>query len=87
MFLWLKLDHHKHPQYPGQPVDKIQGEVFNQATRKGVLCAQWSWFRGEPDTPASGMIFRVTFASASEGTISIAIERPGETLRESFQAE
>ncbi|KAL5359077.1 pyridoxal phosphate-dependent transferase [Aspergillus floccosus] len=87
MFLWLKLDHHKHPQYPSQPADMIEGEVFDRAIRKGVLCARGSWFRAEPDTPTSGMFFRMTFASAGEETISVAIERLGEALRESFRLE
>ncbi|GLB07649.1 hypothetical protein AtubIFM57258_002997 [Aspergillus tubingensis] len=87
MFLWLQIDHHKHPQYPVKSVDMIEGEVFERAIQKGVLCARGSWFRAEPDTPASGMFFRVTFASASEGTIGVAIERLGEALRESFRVE
>lgn len=85
MFLWLKVDHSKHPDYPRRSTEEIEEEIFNQAIGNGVLCARGSWFRTEPSTPASGLFFRTTFASASEEVMDSAVQRLGQTIRQSFQ--
>ncbi|KAJ5114410.1 hypothetical protein NUU61_000169 [Penicillium alfredii] len=87
MFLWLKLDYSQHPEYPSRPIEDIEGEIFEQAVQNGVLCARGSWFRTEPSTPASGMFFRATFASASAKAMGIAIQRLSQAIRESYRIE
>lgn len=52
-----------------------------------MLCARGSWFRTEPGTPARDMFFRATFASASEETMEIAIQRLGAAIRKSYRMD
>ncbi|CAG8282191.1 unnamed protein product [Penicillium salamii] len=87
MFLWLKCDPLQHPEYPARPIEEIEGEIFDQAIKTGVLCARGTWFRAEPDTPADGMFFRATYASATAEAMGTAIERFGEAIRRSYQIE
>ncbi|OGM41475.1 putative L-kynurenine/alpha-aminoadipate aminotransferase [Aspergillus bombycis] len=87
MFLWLKVDHSKHPEYPRRSIEELEEEIFLQGISNGVLCTRGAWFRAEPNTPASGMFFRTTFASASEEAMGTAIQRLGQAIRQSYQIE
>lgn len=77
----------KHPEYPGRSIEEIEGEIFEQVIKTGVLYARGSWFRTEPNTPADGMFFRVTYASATAEAMGTAIQRFGEAIRRSYQLE
>ncbi|KAH6690429.1 aromatic amino acid aminotransferase [Plectosphaerella plurivora] len=85
MFLWLKVDHTKHPDYSSRTIIDLEDEIFHQAIENGVLCSRGSWFRTEPDVPANSIFFRATFASASEEAMSTAIERLGAAIRKSYR--
>ncbi|KAB8201742.1 Aminotransferase class I and II [Aspergillus parasiticus SU-1] len=87
MFLWLKVDHSKHPEYPRRSIEELEEEIFLQGISNGVLCTRGAWFRAEPNTPASGMFFRTTFASASEEAMATAIQRLGQAIRQSYRIE
>ncbi|OGE56575.1 hypothetical protein PENARI_c003G10832 [Penicillium arizonense] len=87
MFLWLKLDPLQHPDYPGRSIEDIEGGIFDQAIKNNVLCARGTWFRAEPSTPARGMFFRATYASATEEAMGIAIQRFGEAIRQSYHID
>ncbi|KAL9943809.1 hypothetical protein D7B24_003906 [Verticillium nonalfalfae] len=87
MFLWLKVDHTKHPDYPQRSILEIEEDIFNNAIGNGVLCARGSWFRTEPGTPAKDMFFRATFASASEDAMSTAIQRLGAAIKTSYRMD
>ncbi|KAI1501801.1 pyridoxal phosphate-dependent transferase [Biscogniauxia marginata] len=96
MFLWLKIDHTKHPDFSassgegekkekkGSSILDIEEGIFDACIDKGVLACRGSWFRAEQDREPSGLFFRVTFAAASEGDMRAAIERLGAAVRESF---
>ena len=84
MQLWLKLDISKHPHYPKRSILELEEEIFHAALDKGVLCARGSWFRADPQTPPKELFFRVTFASASEEAMGLAIERLSTAIRESL---
>ncbi|PYH91389.1 aromatic amino acid aminotransferase [Aspergillus ellipticus CBS 707.79] len=85
MFLWLKVDPSKHPEYPQRSVLDIEEEIFLNAIDNGVLCARGSWFRTEPGTSSNEIFFRATYASASEEAMGTAIQRLSLAIRKSFQ--
>ncbi|KAB8239888.1 hypothetical protein BDV35DRAFT_399182 [Aspergillus flavus] len=87
ILLWLKVDHSKHPEYPRRSIEELEEEIFLQGISNGVLCTRGAWFRTEPNTPASGMFFRTTFASASEEAMATAIQRLGQAIRQSYRIE
>ncbi|PWY71029.1 putative L-kynurenine/alpha-aminoadipate aminotransferase [Aspergillus heteromorphus CBS 117.55] len=87
MFLWMKVDPAKHPDYPRRSALDIEEEIFHHAIDNGVLCARGSWFRTEPGTPASEIFFRATYASASEEAMGTAIQRLSMAIRKSFQLQ
>ncbi|KAI0898644.1 PLP-dependent transferase [Annulohypoxylon nitens] len=84
MFLWLKVDHTKHPEASTKTILEIEESIFDSCIEKGVLAIRGSWFRAEQDVPPSGLFFRTTFAAASEDDMARAIERFGLAVRESF---
>ncbi|KAI1082968.1 PLP-dependent transferase [Whalleya microplaca] len=85
MFLWLKVDHTRHPDASTKSILEIEEEIFDLCIEKGVLACRGSWFRAEQDVPPSGLFFRTTFAAASEENMAKAIERFGAAVRESFR--
>ncbi|KAF4983383.1 hypothetical protein FDECE_17310 [Fusarium decemcellulare] len=87
MFLWIKLDHTKHPDYPRRAITDIEDELFHTAIENGVLFASGCWFRAEPHTTPNELFVRVTFASASGETMSTAIQRLSAAIRKSFRCE
>ncbi|KAI8965885.1 PLP-dependent transferase [Daldinia sp. FL1419] len=84
MFLWLKVDHTRHPLAAQKSILEIEEAIFNTCIEKGVLAIRGSWFRAERDQPPSGLFFRTTFAAASEAAMDAAIERFGAAVRENF---
>ncbi|KAI1802478.1 PLP-dependent transferase [Daldinia bambusicola] len=87
MFLWLKVDHTKHPQAGSKSILEIEEAIFDSCIDKGVLAIRGSWFRAERDqepSSSSGLFFRTTFAAASEAAMDAAIERFGAAVRENF---
>ncbi|KAI1106648.1 PLP-dependent transferase [Jackrogersella minutella] len=84
MFLWLKVDHTKHPQAATKSILEIEEDIFESGIDKGVLAIRGSWFQAEQGLPPSGLFFRTTFAAASEDDMERAIERFGAAVRESF---
>lgn len=84
MFMWLKIDHTKHPNASTRSIEDIEAEIFDSCIDNGVLVARGSWFLTEKDKPLPGLHFRTTFASASNEQMSIAIQRFGEAVRKSF---
>ncbi|KAB8072162.1 pyridoxal phosphate-dependent transferase [Aspergillus leporis] len=77
MFLWLRLDHSKHPECCHRSVEEIEEGNFQQAISDGVLCARSS----------CGMFLRTIFASASEEMIDMAIQRLGQAIRQPYRNE
>ncbi|KAF4469486.1 aromatic amino acid aminotransferase I [Fusarium albosuccineum] len=85
MFLWLKVDHTKHPEFPQRSIPEIEQDVFSNALENGVLCARGSWFRAEPHTAPSELFFRTTFAAATEDAMRTAIQRLSTAIRQAFR--
>lgn len=84
MFLWLHLDHKKHPHYGQKSVVEIEDEIFLSSVDQGVLCSKGSWFLGDKESEPSKLFFRATFAAASNEKMTEAIERFGGAVRKSF---
>ncbi|KAK8035763.1 Pyridoxal phosphate-dependent transferase- major domain protein [Apiospora marii] len=84
MFLWLKVDHTRHPHAASKSLLELEEEIFDSCIDKGVLACRGSWFSAEHDRPLSGLFFRTTYAAASEEQMAVAIERFGEAVRGSF---
>ncbi|KAK8140122.1 aromatic amino acid aminotransferase [Apiospora sp. TS-2023a] len=84
MFLWLKVDHTRHPHASSKSLLELEEEIFDSCIDKGVLACRGSWFSAEPDRPQSGLFFRTTYAAASEEQMAVATERFGEAVRGSF---
>ncbi|KAK8126849.1 pyridoxal phosphate-dependent transferase [Apiospora kogelbergensis] len=84
MFLWLKVDHTRHPHAATKTLLQLEEEIFDSCIEKGVLACRGSWFRAEHDKPLSGLFFRTTYAAASEEQMAVAIERFGSAVRGSF---
>jgi aromatic amino acid aminotransferase I len=82
--MWLDIDHTKHPNASTRSIEDIEAEIFDSCIDKGVLVARGSWFLTEKDKPLPGLHFRTTFASASDEQMSIAIQRFGEAVKNSF---
>lgn len=55
------------------------------AIEKGVLVSPGSWFLAQRELEPEAMFFRATFAAASSEKMTVAIERFGEAVRESFK--
>ncbi|KAK8055035.1 aromatic amino acid aminotransferase [Apiospora rasikravindrae] len=84
MFLWLKVDHTRHPHASDKSLLALEEEIFDSCIDRGVLACRGSWFRAEHDKPLSGLFFRTTYAAASEEQMAVAIERFGDAVRGSF---
>ncbi|KAK7968896.1 Aromatic amino acid aminotransferase [Apiospora saccharicola] len=84
MFLWLKVDHTRHPHASSKSLLELEEQIFDSCIDKGVLACRGSWFSAEPDRPQSGLFFRTTYAAASEEQMAVAIERFGQAVRGSF---
>lgn len=84
MFLWLNLDHTKHPDYKTKSVVELEDEIFLDSVDQGVLCSKGSWFLGDKSAEPSKLFFRATFAAASSEKMAEAIERFGGAVRKSF---
>ncbi|KAF5622583.1 aromatic amino acid aminotransferase I [Fusarium sp. NRRL 25303] len=87
MFLWLKLDHTKHPDYQRRSLEEIEVEIFQNSIDLGVLFARGSWFRAEPHKELKELFLRVTFASVAEGDMCTAVQRLSAAIKKSFQIE
>ncbi|KAH8591376.1 aromatic amino acid aminotransferase-like protein [Bisporella sp. PMI_857] len=86
MFLWLKLDWHKHPHANTKKIVELEEEIFLAAVDRGVLISRGSWFTAERvGFEATDLFFRATFAAASSEKMTEAIERFGVAVRESFE--
>ncbi|KAI1335887.1 pyridoxal phosphate-dependent transferase [Xylariaceae sp. FL0016] len=84
MFLWLHVDHTKHPEASTKTILEMEADIFDSCIEKGVLACRGSWFRAEHDVAPRSLFFRVTFAAASEEDMDHAIKRFGSAVRESF---
>ncbi|OAA79998.1 Pyridoxal phosphate-dependent transferase, major domain protein [Akanthomyces lecanii RCEF 1005] len=85
MFVWLTVDHTKHPDHGKRKLEDIEQEIFDACIDGGVLVARGSWFRAEQHVPLSGLYFRATYAMASPENMDIAISRFGDAVRSSFK--
>lgn len=85
--LWLRIDHSRHPHNVSLSISEIEQDIFKNAIANGVLCAPGAWFRAEPDSPAPKAFLRVTYASASEAQMRVAVQRLGIAIRKSFTAD
>ncbi|KAM3513933.1 hypothetical protein MY11210_002365 [Beauveria gryllotalpidicola] len=85
MFVWLTVDHTKHPDHGNRKLEDIEQEIFDACIDRGVLVARGSWFRAEQHVPLSGLYFRATFATASPENMDIATSRLGDAVRSSFR--
>ncbi|KAK8050798.1 L-kynurenine/alpha-aminoadipate aminotransferase [Apiospora phragmitis] len=84
LYLWLKVDHTRHPHAASKSLLALEEEIFDSCIDKGVLSCRGSWFAAEYDRPLSGLFFRTTYAAASEAQMAVAIERFGDAVRGSF---
>ncbi|CAH0002155.1 unnamed protein product [Clonostachys byssicola] len=84
MFVWLKLDHSRHPDFPKRSLEEIEQEIFEEAVNQGVLFARGSWFRAEPDTPIENIFFRLSFSTATKENLTKAVQRLSAAIRKSF---
>ncbi|KAJ3485106.1 hypothetical protein NLG97_g6890 [Lecanicillium saksenae] len=84
MFVWLTVDHTKHPDHGKRRLEEIEQEIFDACIDAGVLVARGSWFRAEPHAPLSGLCFRATYAMATPENMDVAISRFGKAVRRSF---
>ncbi|KAI5927671.1 pyridoxal phosphate-dependent transferase [Camillea tinctor] len=87
MFLWLAIDHTKHPDFArgkNKSILDIEQDLFDACIEQGVLACRGSWFRAETDKDPSGLFFRVTFAAAAPNDVRTAIERFGAAVRKTF---
>jgi len=85
MFMWLKVDHTRHPDAGKRTLHEIEEEIFNSCIENGVLVARGSWFQTEKEKPLSGLYFRTTFAAASAEGMDQAISRFGQAVKSSFK--
>ncbi|SPN96953.1 related to ARO8 - aromatic amino acid aminotransferase I [Cephalotrichum gorgonifer] len=84
MFLWIKLDHTKHPRL-ADGILAIEDEIFHSCIARGVLVARGSWFRAASDgSEPQALFFRATYAMAGADAIREATRRFGAAVRESF---
>ncbi|ATY62899.1 aromatic amino acid aminotransferase [Cordyceps militaris] len=86
MFIWLTVDHTKHPDHGKRSLEEIEQEIFDACIEGGVLVARGSWFRAEQHVPLSGLYFRVTYATASVEDMDLATSRFGDAVRSSFKS-
>ncbi|ENH60581.1 aromatic amino acid aminotransferase I [Fusarium oxysporum f. sp. raphani 54005] len=84
MFMWINIDHTKHPEAGKRSIVDIEEEIFNSCIENGVLIARGSWFLTEKDKAPPGLFFRATYASATPENMNKAIERFGKAVRDSF---
>ncbi|KAI2628982.1 aromatic amino acid aminotransferase-like protein [Xylaria nigripes] len=84
MFLWLRVDHTRHPDIGKKTIFEIEDEMFNACIERGVLACRGSWFLAGEDAELSGLYFRTTFAASSAADMDVAIERFGQAVRASF---
>ncbi|KAF5562131.1 aromatic amino acid aminotransferase I [Fusarium napiforme] len=87
MFLWLKLDHTKHPDYRHRSLGDIEEEIFQHSIKHGVLFARGSWFRAEAHEELNELFLRVTFASAAEEEMCAAVQRLSAAIKKSFRID
>ncbi|KAG5929429.1 hypothetical protein E4U42_005896 [Claviceps africana] len=87
MFLWIKVDHSKHPQSSIKTLEEVEQEIFDSCIDGGVLVGRGSWFLAEREKPMPGLYFRATYAAASAENMSEAIRRLGQAIRASFGRE
>ncbi|KAI0401239.1 aromatic amino acid aminotransferase-like protein [Xylaria palmicola] len=84
MFLWLRVDHTRHPRAGEKPILDIEAEIFDACIERGVLACRGSWFRAERDVEPDALFFRTTFAASSQADMDVAIQRFGQAVRTSF---
>ncbi|TGJ80633.1 hypothetical protein E0Z10_g8136 [Xylaria hypoxylon] len=84
MFLWLRVDHTRHPHAGQKTILELEEEIFDSCIERGVLACRGSWFCAERDAELTGLFFRTTFASSSPTDMDVAIQRLGEAVRGSF---
>ncbi|KAK4221400.1 Aromatic/aminoadipate aminotransferase 1 [Podospora fimiseda] len=84
MFFWVNLNHQLHPNASTKSILDVEEEIFNSCIKKRVLVARGSWFRAEQDKPPTGLFLRATFAAATPESMTEAIKRFGEAVRESY---
>ncbi|BFZ55900.1 Aromatic/aminoadipate aminotransferase 1 [Savitreella phatthalungensis] len=88
MFVWIHLDHLKHPHYPAKSVAQLEKEIFMRCVMEDeVLVAQGSWFiiREAGDTgDLPGLFFRATFAAAPLDKMDEAMRRFGRAITKAF---
>ncbi|KAI0868995.1 aromatic amino acid aminotransferase-like protein [Hypoxylon argillaceum] len=84
MFLWLHVDHARHPHAGQKTILELEEEIFDSCIERGVLACRGSWFRAERDVEPTGLFFRTTFAASSQADMDVAIQRFGQAIRASF---
>ncbi len=84
MFLWLGLDHSKHPHAGQKSILELEDEIFLESIEQGTLCSKGSWFLGDRSSDPTKLFFRVTFAAAASDKMVEAIERFGNAVKKSF---
>lgn len=84
MFLWMEVDWKTHPHAKSKDILEIEEEIFLAAVEKGTLISRGSWFIADKTEVPNRMFFRATFAAATGEKMTLAIERFGQAVRESF---
>jgi aromatic amino acid aminotransferase I / 2-aminoadipate transaminase len=81
------VQHQKCSKHTKATAEELEEKIFDHAIENGVLCARGSWFRVNSQEPLEEIFFRITFASAEEDTMKVAIQRLSGAIRQAFEIE
>ncbi|KAF7517595.1 hypothetical protein G7054_g13758 [Neopestalotiopsis clavispora] len=87
MFIWIKVQCQKCSKHTMATTEELEEKIFDNAIENGVLCARGSWFRVNSQEPLEEIFFRITFASAEEDTMKVAVQRLSAAIRQAFEIE
>jgi aromatic amino acid aminotransferase I len=82
--MWLEVDHTKHPQFGKKTILELEEEIFLSGVEEGVLVSRGSWFLCERNKAPERLLFRATFAAASNEKMAEAMERFAGAVKKSF---
>lgn len=87
MFVWIKIKLDREMKHLDSIAIELEERIFDRAIANGVLCARGSWFRVASEEPMRDISFRITFASAEEDAMRIAVQRLSVAVREALDNE
>lgn len=87
MQVWIKIKLDREMKHLDSIAIELEERIFDRAIANGVLCARGSWFRVASEEPMRDISFRITFASAEEDAMRIAVQRLSVAVREALDNE